>query len=83
MLEKTYAHDPYPVLVSNFKECFLFYRDILGLPVTYGDENGILPLDQPQDRKDWGIRCFHTRDPAGILIEVFMDIGMALQTIAP
>ena len=28
------------LLVSNFKECFLFYMDVLGFPVGYGDENG-------------------------------------------
>jgi lactoylglutathione lyase len=26
-------------LVDNYKECFLFYRDILGFDVTWGDEN--------------------------------------------
>ncbi|WP_156855836.1 VOC family protein [Oceanobacillus sp. AG] len=27
------------LLVDNYKECFLFYRDILGFNVTWGDEN--------------------------------------------
>lgn len=27
------------ILVENYKECFLFYRDILGFEVTWGDEN--------------------------------------------
>ncbi|MBW1835942.1 MAG: VOC family protein [Deltaproteobacteria bacterium] len=27
------------LLVNRFKDCFLFYRDILDLPVRYGDEN--------------------------------------------
>jgi uncharacterized glyoxalase superfamily protein PhnB len=35
---------------------------------------GIIPLNEPQDRQDWGIRCFHFRDPAGILIEVNQDL---------
>lgn len=26
------------LLVSNFKACFLFYRDVMGFKVTYGDE---------------------------------------------
>ena len=26
------------LLVVNFSECFRFYRDVLGLPVRYGDE---------------------------------------------
>jgi catechol 2,3-dioxygenase-like lactoylglutathione lyase family enzyme len=27
------------ILVKNFRQCFLFYRDVLELPVRYGDEN--------------------------------------------
>lgn len=27
------------LLVNNYKDCFLFYRDILGLKVTYGAED--------------------------------------------
>ncbi|MCF8070288.1 MAG: VOC family protein [Desulfobacterales bacterium] len=29
------------LLVNDFKSCFKFYRDILELPVRYGDENAI------------------------------------------
>lgn len=117
------------LLVTSFKECFLFYRDILEFPVLWGDENGtyadfdvdghilalferapmaaaigateserqdatqdsvclvytvenveaayrslvdkgVQSLNEPHDRLDWGIRCFHFRDPAGNLIEV-------------
>lgn len=27
------------LLVSNFKDCFLFYRDVLGFSIDWGDEN--------------------------------------------
>ena len=27
------------LLVDNYKECFLFYRNVLGFDVTWGDEN--------------------------------------------
>ncbi|MCM3397945.1 VOC family protein [Oceanobacillus profundus] len=27
------------LLVDNYKECFLFYRDVLGFNVSWGDEN--------------------------------------------
>jgi catechol 2,3-dioxygenase-like lactoylglutathione lyase family enzyme len=27
------------LLVSNFKPCFLFYRDVMGFQATYGTEN--------------------------------------------
>ncbi len=29
------------LLVSNFKACFLFYRDIMGFQATYGSENDV------------------------------------------
>lgn len=123
------------LLVSNFKDCYLFYRDKMGFPVLWGDENGtyadfdagghklalflrepmaeaigakspafkmegqdyvclvfavedvddryhtlirkgVVPINQPHDRKDWGIRCFHFRDPDGNLIEVNKDFGL-------
>jgi lactoylglutathione lyase len=28
------------LLVSDFKGCFQFYRDVKGFPVLWGDENG-------------------------------------------
>jgi len=124
------------LLVSNFNDCFIFYRDIMGFTVVWGDENGIyadfdvnghllalfgkvpmaeaigaespklkseqqddvclifsvedvdvtydllenkgvIPINKPHDRKEWGIRCFHFRDPAGNLIEVNKEIGMS------
>ena len=27
------------LLVKKFKECFIFYKDVLQLPVRYGNEN--------------------------------------------
>lgn len=121
------------LLVSDFKACFLFYRDKMGFPATWGDENGpyadldahghtlalfdrhlmaealgapppsptpeardgvclvfavpdvdlahetllkngVTTINQPHDRKDWGIRCFHLRDPAGTLIEINKEL---------
>jgi catechol 2,3-dioxygenase-like lactoylglutathione lyase family enzyme len=123
------------LLVSNYKDCFTFYRDVMGFPVKWGDENGtyadfdvdghqlalflrepmaeaigadppkskpeqqdfvclvfavedvdfayrsliekgITPENEPHDRKDWGIRCFHFRDPEGNLIEINRDFGI-------
>jgi catechol 2,3-dioxygenase-like lactoylglutathione lyase family enzyme len=34
-----YRYEFTRLLVSNFKACFLFYRDVLGLPVGFGTEN--------------------------------------------
>ena len=123
--------------VTKFKESFLFYRDTMGFPVLWGDENGtyadfdvvdghklamfmrapmaaaigaekpepksmqqdyvclvfaiedvdctykslmekgVKPINEPHDRKDWGIRCFHFRNPDGNLIEVIRDFGVS------
>ncbi|OGO26332.1 MAG: hypothetical protein A2136_01925 [Chloroflexi bacterium RBG_16_54_11] len=34
-----YKYDYTRLLVSNFKECFLFYRDVMGFQVAYGSED--------------------------------------------
>ena len=124
------------LLVTDYKDCFFFYRDILEFPVLWGDENGtyadfdvdghklamflresmadeigsekpklrseqqdyvclvfavenvdhaykslvekgVSTINTPHDRKDWGIRCFHFRDPDGNLIEVNRDFGVS------
>lgn len=123
------------LLVSKFRECFVFYRDVMQFPVKWGDETGtyadfdagghklalfmsghmaeaigatypkpgpaqvdtvclvfavedvdreyeallqkgVVPINEPHDRKDWGIRCFHFRDPDGNLIEINRDFGV-------
>jgi catechol 2,3-dioxygenase-like lactoylglutathione lyase family enzyme len=28
------------LLVSKYRECFFFYRDVMGFPVEWGDESG-------------------------------------------
>ena len=125
------------LLVSNYHDCFIFYRDVMGFTPTWGDENGFyadfdagglvlalfgkepmaeaigaeLPqpksqqqddvclvfavedvdgkyaalaekgvalINKPHDQKEWGIRCFHLRDPAGNLLEVNKEIGMSV-----
>ena len=35
----TFKYDYTRLLVSNFKACFRFYRDVMGFPPTYGTEN--------------------------------------------
>ncbi len=37
----SYKYEFTRLLVSNFKACFLFYRDVLGFQVGFGTENGI------------------------------------------
>ena len=123
------------LLVSNFSDCYDFYRDVMEFKVLWTDGNGVYAdfdanghilalfgkddmaqaigaepakpkpeqqddvclifavddvddayntlaqkdvkiLNKPHDRRDWGIRCFHLRDPAGNLIEINKSIGM-------
>lgn len=35
----TFKYEFTRILVSNFRDCFLFYRDVLGLKPGYGSEN--------------------------------------------
>jgi len=122
------------LLVSNFNDCYFFYRDILGFKVLWTDgkgyyadfdanghilalfgkadmakaigaeppkpksvqqddvclifavdnvdesyaslkQKGVNTINSPHDRKDWGIRCFNFRDPAGNLIEINKQIA--------
>ncbi len=36
-----YKYEYTRLLVSNFKACFLFYRDVMGFQVTYGSEGDV------------------------------------------
>jgi lactoylglutathione lyase len=39
MVPLEYKYNYTRLLVSNFKACFLFYRDVMGFEATYGSEN--------------------------------------------
>jgi lactoylglutathione lyase len=119
------------LLVTNYKDCYEFYRKVLNFPCTWGDESSNyaqftvgttqlaifdkqqmlddigenLPtikenmyetmlifrvanvdqkfeelkskvnfINEPHDRKDWGIRVAHFKDPEGNLIEINQNI---------
>lgn len=53
------------LLVSNFKTSFIFYRDVMNLPVKWGDERG------PYDSFDAGdhILALFLRQPMALAIE--------------
>jgi lactoylglutathione lyase len=114
------------LLVEDFPAAFRFYREVLGVEPSFGDENagyasfdtgagtvaifrrdeqaGVVELRPPGDgtllvlevedaaalaerwrehvvagpteRRDWGGRVVHLRDPGGNLIELFEGIPM-------
>lgn len=37
----SYKYNYTRLLVTNFKACFLFYRDVMGFKATYGTENDV------------------------------------------
>lgn len=37
---------------------------------------GVLFINKPHDRSDWGARVAHFRDPDGYLIEIYTSLGM-------
>jgi catechol 2,3-dioxygenase-like lactoylglutathione lyase family enzyme len=56
------------LLVDDYGACFRFYRDVMGFPVTFGDEEGAYA--DFDAGADWGIRVAYVRDPDGNLIEL-------------
>ena len=39
-------------------------------------QNRVVPINEPHDRKYWGIRCFNFRDPDGNILEINRDFGI-------
>ena len=46
------------LLVGKFSECFLFYQDVVGLKVTWGDENDSYASFDNQERKEIVLALF-------------------------
>lgn len=66
---------PSPYDRRRLDGCFRFYRDVLGLKVTWGEEadgsaSGAAFETEPTTYRGWGIRAAHLRDPDGNLIEI-------------
>jgi len=57
--------------------CLIFAVEDVDVTYDLLEKKGVIPINKPHDRKEWGIRCFHFRDPAGNLIEVNKEIGMS------
>jgi catechol 2,3-dioxygenase-like lactoylglutathione lyase family enzyme len=76
MAEAIGADKPIPRIAQQDYDCLVFAVDDVDRQYQNLLDKGVKPLNQPHDRKDWGIRCFHFRDPDGNLIEVNQDFGI-------
>jgi predicted enzyme related to lactoylglutathione lyase len=70
------AEKPKPKSKQQDYVCLVFAVEDVDCAYKSLVEKGVSPLNKPHDRKDWGIRCFHLRDPDGNLIEVNRDYGV-------
>lgn len=55
---------------SMDKLCLIFRVESVDEQYQSLKEKGVQFIDEPHDRKDWGIRVAHFRDPDGHLIEI-------------
>ena len=76
MAEAIGSDKPIPRIAQQDYDCLVFAVDDVDRQYQNLVDKGVEPLNQPHDRKDWGIRCFHFRDPDGNLIEVNQDFGI-------
>jgi len=76
MAEAIGAASPIPKSEQQDDVCLTFEAEDVDDVYDALKTRGVNPINTPHDRKDWGIRCFHFRDPAGILIEINTEIGM-------
>jgi len=75
MAEAIGAESPKPKSEQQDDLCLIFSVDDVDDTYDSLQQKGIVPISMPHDRKEWGIRCFHFRDPAGNLIEINKEIG--------
>ena len=76
MAEAIGAAQPEPKSDGQDYVCLVFAVEDVDREYNSLVEKGISPLNKPHDRKDWGISCFHLRDPDGNLIEINRDFGL-------
>ncbi|MBN2047911.1 MAG: VOC family protein [Anaerolineaceae bacterium] len=67
---------PAPIPPEQNPICLVFLLEDVDQAYEQLLKKGIQPINEPHDRKDWGIRCFHFRDPDGNLIEINHDFGV-------
>jgi len=77
MAEAVGAELPKPKSEQQDDVCLIFAVEDVDDVYDLLKQKGAAPINKPHDRKEWGIRCFHLRDPAGNLIEINKEIGMS------
>jgi predicted enzyme related to lactoylglutathione lyase len=77
MAEAIGAQSPESKSEQQDNICLIFAVDDVDDTYDLLKKKGVVPINMPHDRKEWGIRCFHFRDPAGNLIEINKEIGMS------
>ena len=55
------------LLTANFPDCFRFYRDLIGLEVTWGDENDSYASFTDREGKESVLALFKRRDMAQVV----------------
>ena len=76
MAEAIGAEHPAPRSEQQDNVCLVFAVEDVDSEYESLVQKGVVPINEPHDRKDWGIRRFHIRDPDGNLIEVNRDFGI-------
>jgi lactoylglutathione lyase len=76
MAEAIGAKPPEPRPEQQDTVCLIFAVEEVDGEYKSLVQKGVTPLNDPHNRKDWGIRCFHLRDPDGNLIEINRDFGI-------
>jgi len=77
MAEAIGAEPPQPKSGQQDDVCLIFAVEDVDDAYDSLTKKGVIPINKPHDRKEWGVRCFHLRDPAGNLIEINKEIKMS------
>ena len=77
MAEAIVAEAPQPKSQQQDDVCLVFAVEDVDGAYDALVGKGVVPINRPHDRKEWGIRCFHFRDPGGNLLEINKEIGMS------
>ncbi len=61
------------LLVGDMAASIQFWRDVMGLHMTYGDE----AMGYAYFETAWGVRSAHLSDPNGYIVELYSELPRA------